>query len=371
MATLARRLPANSSQSRRSFLGAGLGIAAASWSASSAAQGLAKRIDEDDPSNTKLVHRLSARGITDDDLLFLKQIGMRWVRLEFGADPTPFETLRATQQRFARYGIRVFSGVHYAYRSLKVQLGQPGRDQEIETYRTFLRDLGKLEIPVASYDFHPANTYTTNQVERRGYLTREFSTDDFRKKVEKQQFEREYSAEEIWANYTYFLKAALPVAEEAGVKLALHPDDPPIAKMNGVAKLFTHYDGYLRAEQIAGDSRHWGLTFCVGTWSEGGKEMGKDVFEMIRDFGGRGKIFEVHFRNVSSPLPHFVETFPDDGYMDMYQVMKALRQVRFSGAVEPDHVPQLAGDSGLRRAGTAYCIAYMRALLRRANEEVG
>lgn len=371
MATLARRLHANSSQSRRSFLGLGLGTAAAFCPGWSAAQGLVKRIDEDDPSNTKLAHRLNARGITDDDLLFLKQIGMRWVRLEFGVEPTPFEILRATQQRFARYGIRIFSGVHYAYRSLKVQLGQPGRDQDIETYRTFLRDLGKLDIPVASYDFHPANTYTTNQVERRGYLTREFSTDDFRKKVEKQQFEREYSAEEIWANYTYFFKAVLPVAEEAGVKLALHPDDPPLAKMNGVAKLFTHYDGYRRAEQIAGNSRHWGLTFCVGTWSEGGKEMGKDVFEMIRDFGGRGKIFEVHFRNVSSPLPHFVETFPDDGYMDMYQVMKALRQVHFSGAVEPDHVPQLAGDSGLRRAGTAYCIAYMRALLRRANEEVG
>jgi mannonate dehydratase len=330
-----------------------------------------KVTDEDDPNNIKLAHRLNARGITDDDLQFLKQIGMRWARLEFGTEPTPFEYLHTTQQRFARYGIRIFSGVHYAYRSLKVQLGQPGRDQDIETYRNFLRDLGKLEIPVASYDFHPANTYTTNQVERRGYLTREFSTDDFRRKVEKQQFEREYSAEEIWEHYAYFFKAVLPVAEEAGVKLALHPDDPPLAKMNGVAKLFTHVDGYRRAEQIAGNSRNWGLTFCVGTWSEGGNAMGKDVFEMIRDFGDRGKIFEVHLRNVSSPLPHFVETFPDDGYMDMYQVMKALRQVGFSGAVEPDHVPQLAGDSGLRRAGTAYCIAYMRALLRRANEEVG
>ena len=74
---------------------------------------------------------------------------------------------------------------------------------------------------------------------------------------------------------------------------------------------------------------------------------------------------------MSSPLPHFVETFPDDGYMDMYQVMKALRQVRFDGAAEPDHVPGLAGDTGMRRAGTAYIIAYMKALLRRANEEVG
>ena len=159
--------------------------------------------------------------------------------------------------------------------------------------------------------------------------------------------------------------------EEAGVKLALHPDDPPLAKMNGTAKLFTHYDGYHRAEQIAGGSKAWGLTFCVGTWMEGGKEMGKDVFEMIKDFGGRGKLFEVHFRNVTSPLPHFVETFPDEGYTDMYQVMKALREVRFTGAAEPDHVPQLAGDTGMHRAGTAYCVAYMRALLRRANEEVG
>ena len=195
--------------------------------------------------------------------------------------------------------------------------------------------------------------------------------EDFRKRVEKQAFEREYSADDMWANYTYFVKAVLPVAEEAGVRLALHPDDPPLAKMNGVAKLFTHYDGYARAEKIAGGSKNWGLTFCVGTWSEGGDKMGKDVFQMIKDFGGRKKIFEVHFRNVSSPLPRFEETFPDDGYIDMYQVMKALRQVKFDGPAEPDHVPGLVGDTGMRRAGTAYIIANMKALLRRANEEVG
>ena len=93
--------------------------------------------------------------------------------------------------------------------------------------------------------------------------------------------------------------------------------------------------------------------------------------QQIQDFGRRGKLIEVHFRNVTSPLPHFVETFPDDGYMDMYQVMKALREVLFTGAAEPDHVPELIGESGMRRAGTAYIIAYMRSLLRRANEEVG
>lgn len=325
-----------------------------------------------DAHNIKIAHRLNARTITDDDLLFLKQIGLEWVRLEFASgDDASFEELRAMQRRFAGFGMRIYSGVHYSYRSPKVQLGLPGRDQEIETYCRFLRDLGRLEIPVASYDFHPANTYTTNFVQHRGYTAREFSVDDFRTKVEKQQLDREYSAEDMWANYTYFMRAVLPAAGQAGVKLALHPDDPPLAKMNGVAKLFTHYDGYRRAEQIAGGSRYWGLTFCVGTWSEGGDRMGKNVFEMIRDFGARGKIFEVHFRNVTGPLPRFVETFPDDGYMDMYRVMKTLREVGFNGAAEPDHVPKLAGDTGLLRAGTAYCIAYMRALLKRANEEVG
>lgn len=336
-----------------------------------AAQNRAAPIAETDPANAKPCTRLDAGHVSDEDLHFLQQIGLRFVRLEFAAGDVTLDNLRAEQQRFARFGMQIYSGVHYSYRSVKVQLGQPGRDQDIETYRAFLRNLGKLGVPVASYDFHPANTYTTSMVPLHGYTTRQFDVADFRAKVEKRQFDREYSADEIWANYTYFMKAVLPVAEEAGVTLALHPDDPPLEKMNGVAKLFTHYDGYRRAEQIAGGSKNWGLTFCVGTWSEGGAQMGKNVLEMIRDFGGRGKLFEIHFRNVTGPLPHFEETLPDQGYVDMYQVMRALRQVKFNGAIEPDHVPRLAGDSGINRAGTAYCIAYMKALLKRANEEVG
>src|SRR5713226_2191108 len=335
------------------------------------AQAPVKHTAQDQGGDIKLAHRLNATSISDDDLLFLQQIGLTWVRLEFPEAELSFDDLRIMQERFSRFGMRIFSVVHASYRSLRVQMGQTGRDQDIEIYCRFLRNLGRLEIPVASYDFHPANTYTTSVVQHRGYTAREFDLNDFRTKIEKQAFEREYSPEDIWSNYTYFMKAVLPVAAESGVKLALHPDDPPLAKMNGVAKIFTDYNGYHRAKQIAGQSAHWGLTFCVGTWSEGGDRMGKNVFEMIRDFGGRGKIFEVHFRNVSGPLPHFVEAFPDDGYVDMYQVMKTLRQVRFSGTVVPDHVPLLAGDQGIRRAGTAYCIAYMRALLRRANEEVG
>jgi mannonate dehydratase len=93
--------------------------------------------------------------------------------------------------------------------------------------------------------------------------------------------------------------------------------------------------------------------------------MGKDVLETIHYFGCRGKIFKIHFRNVNAPLPYFVETFMDDGYMDMYKVMRALREVNFSGVMIPDHIPEMIGG----RAGTAYSIAYMKALRKRANEE--
>jgi D-mannonate dehydratase len=191
-------------------------LQSAFWSAAApvrAQRGAPRRIDEYDPSNLKLCHRVDGRNVSDDDIRFLAQIGLRWIRVEFGDADAGFDQLQALKQRLARHGLRIYSAVHYAYRSLDVQLGRPERDREIEIYRRFLRDLGRLEVPVASYDFHPANTYTTRMVEYHGYSTREFDLDDFRNRVEKQQFGREYSADDIWANYAYFVKAALPVAE--------------------------------------------------------------------------------------------------------------------------------------------------------------
>jgi mannonate dehydratase len=366
------------SPSRRRFLRASLTAAAVGAIPGSLAADniLRKEIDEYAPGNIKLSHRVPS-DLSEDDLHFLQQIGLRYARVNWPVERSSLDEMRATRDRFKKYGIEIYSGVQYAYRSLKVQLGQPGRDEDIAGYQQFIRNLGEIGGTIASYDFHPGNTYTTSEVETaRSYTARKFDLEDFRKRVEKQMHDRVYTADDIWANYTYLMKAILPVAKEANVKLALHPDDPPLEMMNGVAKVFVHYDGYKRAEEISDSiegkgSPHWGLTFCVGTWSEGGETMGKDVFEMIKDFGGRGKIEEIHFRSVTSPLPSFIETFPDEGYLDMYAVMKALRQVKFNGMLVPDHIPQLVGDSGMRRAGTAYAIAAIRALLRRANEEVG
>jgi hypothetical protein len=127
---------------RRQFLRSALAATGVPLSAQQTA-----KIEEGDPRNPKLCHRLDAASVGDDDLRFLEQIGLKWVRLEFGVGEIALETLRAQQRRFAQFGMRIYSGVHYAYRSRRVQLGEPGRDQDIETYCRFLRDLGMLEIP--------------------------------------------------------------------------------------------------------------------------------------------------------------------------------------------------------------------------------
>ena len=160
---------------------------------------------------------------------------------------------------------------------------------------------------------------------------------------------RDYSEDEIWDNYAYFIRQVAPVAEEAGVRIGIHPDDPPVPELGGVPRcIFSSFEGYQRALEIA-DSPNVGMCLCVGCWLEGGELMGKDVVETIRYFGERKKLFKVHFRNVDQPLPHFVETFLDDGYMDMYKVMKALREVDFDGVLIADHIPMMAND---RRVGT-------------------
>ncbi len=327
-------------------------------------------MDDTNPANCKPAH-IVRWNAPDADLLFCRQIGLRWVRV-LCADLDPsVDTLRRVQQRLADHDLRIWGAVHDASRSLRVQLGQPGRDEDVETYRTFIRSLGALGIPVAAYDFHPGNTYSTAHVEYHGYQVREFDLDVFLGQVQELRFGRQIAEEEMWANYAYFLRAILPAAEEAGVMLALHPDDPPLAQINGVARLFYHVDGYRRALKICEGSPVWGINLCVGTWAEGGEHMGQSVVGMIDEFGRTGRIADVHYRNVSAPLPHFVETLPDDGYLDMLAVMRALRRAGYRGAIYPDHIPQLAGDDSFRRGGLAYAVAHMRAALRRANEEVG
>src|SRR5579863_4579574 len=205
---------------RRDFLRLPLSAAAAQAIAMApTGSGAVTRMDEYDPNNTKIATMVtpSAR---DDHYLFLKQIGVRWVHVRFPLEAN-FELLKNTQERLGRFGIRIHCGIVDHYRSQKVQLGKPGRDEDIEKFQAFIRDLGKLGIYSTGIDFHPGNTYTTTQiVTPRGYKVREYDVEDFHKRVEKPMFDRVYTADDMWANYTYFIKAVLPVAEKADVRLA-------------------------------------------------------------------------------------------------------------------------------------------------------
>jgi mannonate dehydratase len=358
---------------RRQFgklaLGGALGTAA--WLAS-AGKGSAT-VHASQPG-IKLCAQASAKP-SDDDLLFLRQIGAEYVSVGSTPDLRTAEGFQQIKKRYADAGITVWNiGNTSVHNMPEVTLNLPGRDRKVEEYKQYLRNLGKAGIYYTTYAHMGNGIWSSGRAAIRGATAREFDMASPNKQgvwdgvVYKEPLShgREFSKEEIWENYTYFIKQVAPVAEEVGVRIGIHPDDPPVPVLAGVPRcIFANFDGYRRAMEIA-NSPNVGICMCCGTWLEGGKQLtGKDPEEMIRYFGA-AKIWKIHFRNVSGPLPHFVETFMDNGYYDMYKIMKAMRDVNFDGIAILDHSPGLVGGGN---AQTAYGFAYMRALLNRANAE--
>ena len=155
----------------------------------------------------------------------------------------------------------------------------------------------------------------------------------------------------------------VPVAEDAGVKLALHPDDPPVSPIGGVARVVRNHAALRRVVDIVPSPAN-GLTFCVGTIAE----MPGDVFEAIRYFGTRDKIHFVHFRNVTGTVPTFAESFIDEGYVDMVRAMRTFRAVGFDGPMVEDHVPRMSAGPAQWPA-KAFALGYMRAAMQAAGAD--
>ena len=170
--------------------------------------------------------------------------------------------------------------------------------------------------------------------------------------------------EEMWDNFTYFLKAVIPAAEEAGVRMALHPDDPPVPTLAGRARIFRDFEAFVRAIEMV-PSDYNGLEFCQGCFSE----MGVDAIEAIHYFGSRDKIFHVHFRDVVGRPDNFAECFIDEGQTDMLKAMQAYKDVGYEGTMRPDHVPHMVGDVRRGHMGRAYAIGYMKALMKACEVE--
>lgn len=316
---------------------------------------------------------------TDDDLQFLQQLGVDWVMVNI-AHPSQHsrEFYRQLKERVARYGLQVYRIANHAVHNVpEITLGLPGRDEYIARFCDFIRDLGAVGVHYHTYAHMGNGIWSTGKVTGRGgvsarsldiknakgfWIEREFSGE--------LTHERLYSEEELWENYEYFIRKVVPVAEDAGVYIGLHPDDPPVYTLGGIPRcVLGSFAGFQRALDIA-NSPNIGVCLCVGCWLEGGEVgMGCDVIAAVRHFGLQGKLFKVHFRNVSNAMPDpWQETFIDDGYQDMHRVMQALREVNYDGAIIPDHIPLMVGGS---RPGLAYSIAYMRALVQAVNNEYG
>ncbi len=312
----------------------------------------------------------------EQDVRFIRQMGVEHVVLWTDASKSSAEYYADRKAFYAAHGIDVYGfGNRDVHNQPSIVLGLPDRDAKVEEYLRHLRSLGAAGIPYTTYAHMPNGIWSTAREETRGGASaRGFDEAkatsglwDGRSYDLPLTNEREYSEEEVWEHFTHFIRQAAGVAEEEGVYIGIHPDDPPISRLGGVPRIFSTFANYQRALAIA-DSPNVGVCLCVGCWLEGGDLWGATAVEAIRHFAAQDKLFKVHFRNVDAPLPHFVETFIDDGYQDMYQIMKVLQEVGFRGVVIPDHIPQMADDP---RLGTAYTIGYMRALQRRAEEEVG
>lgn len=312
---------------------------------------------------------------SDAEMALVRQMGVEYAVTWIDPAKASPEYYRSRREHFARGGIQLYGlGNSSVHNVDAITLNLPNRDEKVAEYKAHLRNLGQADIPYTTYA-HMANSVWSTPPEqtRGGARARAF---DRARLAEAAgggftgaglTHGRAYTEEELWDNFASFAAEIAPVAEEAGVRIGIHPDDPPGVPLGGVPRpIFSSFDGYKRALEIA-DSPNVGMCLCIGCWLEGGEAMGRDVVEAIHYFGGQGKIFKVHYRNVDKPLPHFVETFVDDGYFDMYQAMRVLAEVGYDGTLIPDHIPQM-GDDG--RLGTAYTLAYMRALQKRAEEEV-
>jgi mannonate dehydratase len=244
----------------------------------------------------------------------------------------------------------------------KIKLNLPGKDQEIEYVIDLIQNMGKLGIPCWCYEWMPIMNWmrtSTTTPARGGALATSFDY-ELMKNAPLTEY-GEVEEEVLWESLEAFLKIVVPVAEEAGVQLAMHPDDPPLSPIRGLPRIMSSVDNYQRLLDLVPSPVN-GIALCQGNFTL----MTDDLPAAIRQFGEQKKIFFVHFRDVRGDKYKFVETFHDEGKTDMLACMKAYKEVGFDGVCRPDHVPTMEGDDNTRpgysNIGRLFAIGYLRGL---------
>ena len=240
----------------------------------------------------------------------------------------------------------------------------PERDREIDDICQMIRNAGRAGIPSLKYNLTLLGVVRTANTPGRGgarYST--FVYDEARQEPPLTEAGA-VGADAYWERITYFLERVIPVAAEYKVRMACHPQDPGMPRgkgFRGVETVLGSVDGLKRFITISPSAYH-GLNFCQGTVSEMLAKPGEEIYDVIRYFGSRGKIFNVHFRNIRGGFLRFQETFIDDGDVDMLKAMRVYKEVGFDGMMMPDHVPAIAGDAKGAQA-FAYAFGYIQALI--------
>jgi D-mannonate dehydratase len=291
--------------------------------------------------------------------------------LAVGPDAIPsVAELVAARKRVENAGLRL-AGVQSLPYSLygDIMFGKEGAEDTLRRLETLVQNLGEADVPVLGYQWNPRGLVPmrTDTAEVRGEAVgTAFSLDE----VDDPDalapgLDREYTEAEFWHNYERFLERILPVAETAGVDLALHPADPPgVESMGGVPRLFRNVESFERAMATVSSDNH-GLKLCLGCFSQ----LGESATEVIRRFGERDEIVFVHFRDAVGTMPEFHETFVDEGSLEPVAAVRTLHDVGFEGAVIPDHVPEMENDTGWRHRGRGFTVGYLRGVVEAVHDE--
>ena len=287
------------------------------------------------------------------------------------------EALTRLRERLEKHGIRLEmlqlpTNANISTSGIRnVMLGKsPERDREIDGICQMIRNTARAGIPILKYNLTILAVVRTGATPGRGGAM--YSTFDYARAVEDPPLTEAgpVSADQHWERITYFLERVVPVAEEYKVKIACHPHDPPVPAdkgFRGVHRVMGSVEGLRRFVGIR-ESPYHGLNFCQGTVSEMLEKPGEQIYDVIRYFGRRKKIFNVHFRNIKGRFLNFQETFPDNGDVDMIRAMRVYKEVGYDGMIMPDHAPRIDGDESGRQA-FAFEFGYIAALIQLMNQE--
>lgn len=318
----------------------------------------------------------SQRGSSTESLRFLAALGVRNI---CGSLPSrrlderwSVESLVKLRERVESFGIQLdmlplpLNSVGIGdLEHRNILLGKsPERDREIDDMCRMIQNAAKAGIHTLKYNLNILGVVRTGSTRGRGGSRYSTFVYDKAKGNSSLTAAGRVDPDDYWDRITYFLERVIPVAEECKVRMACHPHDPPMPHnkgYRGLHRVLGSVEGLKRLIEIAPSPYH-GLNFCQGTVAEMLEKPGEEIYGVIRYFGTRQKIFNVHFRNIRGGFLDFQESFIDDGDMDMLQALRVYQEVGYEGMIMPDHVPAMPGDRDGRQA-YAYTVGYIKALI--------